>query len=100
MRNLLALAHARSAGVTLPDRLRLAWRALRSWWHAAILRWIDRYLQRHDQERAYTLLDFEEMDVLYDEVHISVLFDEAGGWAGNPWPERAETVDYGFMQVL
>lgn len=38
--------------------------------------------------------------MLYDEADIPVLFDEAGGWAGNPWPERAETVDYGIVQVL
>jgi hypothetical protein len=86
--------------LTLPDRLKVAWRALRSRWHAAILRWIDGYLRRHDQERAYTLLDFEELPVLYDEADIPILFDEAGGWAGNPWPEWAETVDYGNMQVL
>jgi len=91
MRNLL---------LALPDRLKLAWRAARGWWHAAILRWIDRYLQRHDQERAYTLLDFEELPVLYDEADIPVLFDEAGGWAGNSWPERAAIVDYEALQVL
>ncbi len=65
--------------VTLPDRLKLAWRALRSWWSALLLGWIDRYLQRHDQERAYRLLDFEELEVLYGEADIPVLFDEPGG---------------------
>jgi hypothetical protein len=86
--------------VTLPDRLKLAWRALRGWWAALILRWIDRYLAERDEERVPVPLDFEELAVLYDEAHISVLFDEAGGWAGNPWPEWAETVDYGIVQVL
>jgi hypothetical protein len=100
MRNLLALAHARSACVTLPDRLKLAWRALRSWWHAAILRWIDGYLRRHDQERAYTLLDFEELEVLYDEADIPVLFDEAAGFTDNSLPETSATVDYGVLRVL
>ena len=79
--------------VTLSDRLKLAWRALLSWLTARVLRWIDRYLHAHGQERAYPVLDFEELKVLYDEADIPVLFDEAGGWAGNPWPERAETVD-------
>ena len=57
MRNLLALAHARSACVTLPDRLKLAWRAARGWFHAAILRWIDRYLAERDEERVPVPLD-------------------------------------------
>ena len=86
--------------VTLSDRIRLAWRRACRWWHAAVLRWIDRYLQRHDQERAYTLLDFAELPVLYDEANIPVLFDEAGGWEGNPRPEMAEIVDYEASQVL
>ncbi len=86
--------------VTLPDRLNLAWRALRNWWAALILRWIDRYLAERNEERVPVPLDFDELAVLYDEADIPVLFDEAGGWAGNPWPERAETVDYGIVQVL
>ena len=91
MRNLL---------VTLPDRLKLAWRAFAHWWHTAILRWIDGYLRRHDQERAYTLLDFEELPVLYDEADIPVLFDEAGGFAQNSWPETPVPIDYGDSGVL
>jgi hypothetical protein len=91
MRNLL---------VTLPDRLKLARRALRAWWDALVLRWIDRYLAERDEERVPVPLDFEELEVLYDEVHIPVLFDEAGGWAGNPWPETAAIVDYEALQVL
>ena len=86
--------------VTLPDRLKLAWRAARGWCHAAILRWIDRYLAERDEERTPIPLDFEELPVLYDEADIPALFDEPGGWAANLWPERAETVDYGIMQVL
>jgi len=100
MRKLFRLAHVRSAGVTLPDRLKLAWRALRRWWHAAVLVWIDRYLQRHDQERVYTVLDFEELEVLYDEADIPVLFDEAGGFAQNPWPETSATIDYDDSNVV
>ena len=100
MRELHALAHARSACVTLPDLLKLAWRSIRRWWHAAVLRWIDRYLQRHDQERAYTLLDFEELPVLYDEADIPVLFDEAAGFTGNSLSETPATVDYGVLHVL
>jgi hypothetical protein len=91
MRNLL---------VTLPDRLKVAWRALCSRWYAAILRWIDGYLRRHDQERAYTLLDFEELPVLYDEADIPILFDEAGGFAQNSWPETPVPIDYGDSGVL
>jgi hypothetical protein len=86
--------------VTLPDRLKLAWRAARGWWTALVLRGIDRYLAERDEERVPVPLDFEELEVLYDEANIPVLFDEAGGWAGNPWPERAEIVDYGILQVL
>lgn len=86
--------------VTLPDRFKLAWRALRCWWAALILRWIDRYLAERDEDRTPIPLDFEELEALYDEAHIPVLFDEAGGWAGNPWPERAEIVDYETSQVL
>ena len=86
--------------LTLPDRLKVARRALRRWWHAAVLAWIDRYLQRHDQERAYTLLDFEELPVLYDEADIPILFDEAGGLAQNPWPELPVPIDYGDSGVL
>jgi hypothetical protein len=100
MRNLLTLAHARRACVTLPDRLKLAWRALSRWWHTAILRWIDRCLAERDEERVPIPLDFEELAVLYDEAHIPVLFDEAGGWAGNSWPETAAIVDYEALQVL
>ncbi len=85
---------------TLSDRIRLAWRALRNWWHAAILRWIDGFLRRHDQERAYTLLDFEELEVLYDEADIPVLFDEAGGFADNSLPETPAPIDYGDSNVL
>jgi hypothetical protein len=91
MRNLL---------LTLPDRLKLAWRAALDWWHAAILRWIDRYLQRGDQERAYTLLDLEELEVLYDEADIPVLFDEAAGFTGNSLPETPASIDYGVLHVL
>ena len=90
----------RSLLVTLSDRIRLAWRAARGWWHAAILRWIDGFLRRHDQERAYTLLDFEELEVLYDEADIPVLFDEAGGFAQNSWPEVPVPIDYGDSGVL
>jgi hypothetical protein len=100
MRELLALAHARSACVTQPDRLRLAWRAVRDWWTAFVLRWIDRYLAERAEERVPIPLDFEELAVLYDEAHIPVLFDEAGGWAGNSWPETAAIVDYEALQVL
>jgi hypothetical protein len=100
MRELHALAHARSACVTLPDRLKLAWRGLRNWWHAAILRWIDRYLQRHDQERAYTVLDFEELEIFYDEADIPVLFDGAAGFTDNSLPEPPATIDYGVLHVL
>jgi hypothetical protein len=85
---------------TLPDRLKLAWRAARGWWHALFLRWIDRFLARRGEERVPILLDFEDLPVLYDEADIPALFDEPGGWSGNPWPERAETVDYGIVQVL
>lgn len=91
MRNLL---------LTLPDRLKLAWRALRNQWAALLLGWIDHYLAERDEERTPIPLDFEELEVLYDETDIPVLFDEAGGWAGNPWPERAEIVDYETLQVL
>jgi hypothetical protein len=86
--------------LTLPDRLKVAWRALRDWWTALILRWIDRYLAERDEERVPVPLDFEELEVLYDEAHIPVLFDEAGGWVGNSWPETAAIVDYGIVQVL
>ena len=85
---------------TLPDRLKVAWRALRDWWHTAVLVWIDRYLQRHDQERVYTVLDFEELEVLYDEADIPILFDEAGGFAQNSWPEVPVPIDYGDSGVL
>jgi len=85
---------------TLPDRLKLAWRSARGWWAALVLRWIDRYLAERDEERVPIPLDFEELAVLYDEAHIPVLFDEAGGWAGNSWPERAAIVDYVALQVL
>ena len=86
--------------LTLPDRLKVAWRALRDWWTALVLRWIDRCLAERDEERTPIPLDFEELAVLYDEAHIPVLFDEAGGWAGNPWPETAAIVDYEALQVL
>jgi hypothetical protein len=86
--------------VTLPDRLKLAWRAMRDWWTAAILRWIDRYLQARDEERAPALLGFEELAVLYDETDIPILFDEAGGWAGNSWPAVPEPIDYGDSDML
>jgi hypothetical protein len=84
MRELLALAHARSACATLPDRLRLAWRALRDWWHAAVLAWIDRFLRAQGQERAYTLPDFEELEVLYDEQDFQVVVEQ-DDWPG--WQE-------------
>jgi hypothetical protein len=86
--------------LTLPDRLKVAWRALRRWWHAAVLAWIDRYLHAHGQERAYPVLDFEELEVLYDEADIPVLFDEAGGFAGNSLPETPAPIDYGDSSVL
>lgn len=52
--------------ITLPDRLKLAWRAVRGWWTALILRCIDRYLYAQGQERSYPVLDFEELEVLYE----------------------------------
>jgi hypothetical protein len=85
---------------TLPERVKLAWRALRGWWAALLLGWIDRYLAERHEERVPVPLDFEELPVLFDAADIPVLFDEAGGWAGNPWPETAAIVDYEALQVL
>jgi hypothetical protein len=91
MRNLL---------LTLPLRLQLLWLSIRLWWIDLVLRRIDLLLADRGEERVPVPLDFEELAVLYDEAHIPVLFDEAGGWAGNPWPEWAETIDYGESSVL
>ena len=85
MRELHALAHARSACVTLPDRLKLAWRAVRDSWTALELRWINRCLDARDQERAYTVLDFEELEVLYDEDSLPVIAEQED-WPG--WHEN------------
>lgn len=85
---------------TLPDRLKLAWRAARGRWAALVLRWIDRYLAERGEERVFIPLDFEELEVLYDEADIPVLFDEAGGLAQNPWPETPIPIDYGDSGVL
>ena len=71
--------------VTLPDRLKLAWRALRDWWTALVLRWIDRYLAERDQERVPVPLDFEELEVLYDE-HDFQIVAEQEDWLG--WQEN------------
>ncbi len=65
----------------LPDRLGLAWRALRGWWAALLLGWIDRYLRAQGQERVYTLLDFEELEALYDEHDFQVVAEQ-GDWPG------------------
>jgi len=75
----------RNLFLTLPDRLKLAWRGFRNWWHAAVLVWIDHYLQRHDQERAYTLLDFEELPTLFDEQDFQVVAQQEDwhGWQEN-----------------
>lgn len=71
--------------VALPDRLKVAWRAARDWWTALVLRWIDRYLHAQGQERAYPVLDFEELEVLYDE-HDFQIVAEQEDWPG--WQEN------------
>jgi hypothetical protein len=80
--------------------MKLAWRAARGWWTTLVLRWIDRYLQRHDQERTFAVLDFEKLEVLYDEADIPALFDEPGGFVANSWLELLESIDYGNSSVL
>jgi len=86
--------------VTLADRLKLAGRAVGQWRHAAILRWIDRYLRTQGQERVYTTLDFEELPVLFEEASIPVLFEEPGGFGENLWPKQPNPIDYGSLDVL
>ena len=49
---------------TFPERLRAARRALTARLEAALLRLIDRFLARRDEERAAKLLDFDELPVL------------------------------------
>ena len=68
--------------VTLPDRIKIAWYRLRAWSDAVFLRFIDRYLARRDEERAPTLLDFDELPVLYDDADFPVVpgdFDADSG---------------------
>ena len=54
---------------------------------AALLRLIDRFLARRDEERAAKLLNFDELPVLYDEADFPVVLDKALGWSGNSTPE-------------
>lgn len=85
---------------TLPDWIKLAWYAVCNWWHAAVLAWIDRFLAARHEERAPVPLDFEELPVLYNEADIPVLFDKAGGFAQNPWPETSAPIDYDDSNVV
>lgn len=86
--------------VTLADRLKLAGRAVSQWWHLAILRWIDRYLNARGQERVYATLDFEDLPVLFDEANLPVLFEEPGGFGENSWPKQPNPIDYDVSDVL
>ena len=73
--------------VTFPERLQAAHRALTARLEAALLRLIDRFLARRDEERAAKLLNFDELPVLYDETDFPVVLDKALGWSGNSTPE-------------
>ena len=77
--------------VTLPDRIKVAWYRLRAWSDRVFLRFIDRYLARRDEERAPTLLDFDELPVLYDFADFTVVPGDSdadsgilGGWKWAP----------------
>ena len=61
--------------VTTPDRLKTAWRMLQVRVEAALLRLIDRYLARRDEERTPRLLEFDELPILYDEADFPVVRD-------------------------
>ena len=73
--------------VTFPERLRAARRALTARLEAVLLRLIDRFLARRDEERAAKLLNFDELPVLYDEADFPVVLDKALGWSGNSTPD-------------
>jgi hypothetical protein len=46
------------------------------------------------------VLDFEELEIFYDEADIPVLFDGAAGFTDNSLPEPPATIDYGVLHVL
>lgn len=60
------MAMVRELIVTLPDRLKLAWRVILAWLEATELRLIDKRLARRNEERTPQLLAFDELPVLYD----------------------------------
>lgn len=96
VRDLLTLVHARSVGVTLPDRLKLAWHMLLAWLETFELRLIDRRLARRGEERTPKLLAFDEIPALYDLADFPFaaeapdlprFTEEPTGWSGNVTPE-------------
>jgi hypothetical protein len=73
--------------ITLPDRLKLAWRMLLAWIEATELRLIDQRLAQRNEERTPKLLAFDELPVLYSEAGFPIIPDETSGWSGNSTPE-------------
>ena len=61
--------------ITLPDWLKLARFRLIDRLDTFVLRLIDRYLLRRDEERTRLLLPFEELPVLYDEDEFPIIDD-------------------------
>ena len=53
--------------ITAPERIKLAWRALREWIAGALLRLVDRYLAERGEERTNVPVEFYEIPVLYQE---------------------------------
>ena len=85
----LRLGMVRELIVTLPDRLKLAWRVFLAWLEVIELRLIDRRLTRRSEERQPKLLAFDEIPTLYDETDFPLVTDDIPGWSGNALPESA-----------
>lgn len=83
--------------ITLPDRLKLAWRMLLARLEMAELRLIDRRLVQLGEERQPKLLAFEEIPTLYDETDFFEITDAVAGWRGHFAPEALDYRDSGVI---
>ena len=83
--------------VTLPDRLKLAWRMLLARLEMAELRLIDRRLVQRGEERQPKLLAFEEIPTLYDETDVFEITDAVAGWRGHFGLEALDYRDSGVI---
>lgn len=86
--------------ITAPERLKLAWRALREAIASTLLRQLDRWLAARGEERTAVLLDFDEIPALYDG---PTVYDDLPAFVVGDYPDLFDgpgAIAYADFDVL